>query len=188
MASEKHFSRYQYFDRSEFSPRYNDNIFTVAFENMPERVRSLDGGNGSLDWLSRLSGITLGGGFCIPHDYVVYPITVCRGKYTWTVKKRFTEFVALRTVMTHGVHGGKDVHDIVKDLDLPPTTIFDMSHDKEFLMDRQEGLAEFLVVLLQKISAKHLVTEDILKFIGIDDEDPQAPCNSAKVEIIVGGA
>ena len=179
MASESHCSRYQFFGRKEFSPRYGDLFITCSFENEPERRRSLDGGKGALDILSRLSGITLGGGFCIPHDYVVYVITCSRGKRTWTVKKRYSEFAELRAKMTHGVHGGKDVHDIVAELDMPPTTIFDVSGDNQFLMDRQEGLAEFIIVMLQKLSAKHFVTEDILKFLGIDDDDPKSPCSLA---------
>ena len=180
MESTKKFSKFQYFDSKEFSPRYGDHIFTVKFEHLPESQRSLETSNTLLDKLAAATGVTVGGGCCVPQKYVVYVVTVCRGKYTWTVKKRYSQFAELKALMTHGVHGGRELHDIVKDVDMPPTTLFDVSGDPVFLDERQEGLAEFLITVLGRISAKHLVTDDVLGFLGIDDEDPDAPGSIAQ--------
>ena len=97
-------------------------------------------------------------------------------------QRRYSEFVELRSKLTHGVHGGRELHDIVKEMELPPTTLFDMSHDNQFLQDRQDGLMEFIVSMLQRVSAKHLVTADMLTFLGIDDDDPNSPYNLAKAD------
>lgn len=181
MTSNK-FESYQFFDKKQFSPRYGDNIFSCSFEDEPVKEKSLDASFGMLDSLANALGVTVGGGCCVPKNIVYYNITVYQGKYSWSVKRRYSEFTELYHKLTHGTHGGSALHNIVKDIDLPPSTLFDVADSPDFCRNRQEDLAYFLTTVLTSTSAKHLVTEDMLHFLGINDDDPNSASHKAKKE------
>ena len=168
MTSNK-YSQYHFFERKEFSPRYGDEIFSVSFDSEPLTEKSLEPSSSLLDVLAGALGVTVSG-CCVPKNIVYYNITVYQGKFQWTVKRRFSDFKALYHKLTHGTHGGGALHEIVSKIELPPTTMLDVSNDLNYCKDRQEDLAYFLITTLHEISSKHLVTEDILTFLGMDEE------------------
>jgi hypothetical protein len=174
------YSTYHFFEKKEFSSRYGDEIFSVSFDSEPIREKSQEPSRGMLDGIASALGVTTGGGCCVPNNIIYYRITVYQGKWQWVVKRRYSEFLALQHKLTHGVHGGSSLHEIVNRLDFPPTTIFDVSNDISYCKDRQEDLAGFFITMLQVVSSKHMITEDILKFLGIDDDDPNSISSSVK--------
>ena len=113
----------------------------MSFDNEPLKEKSLESSRSVLDGIANALGVTVGGGCCKPKNIIYYNITVYRGKWQWVIKRRFSEFVALKHKLTFGVHGGSTLHEVVSKLDFPSSTIFDVSNDLAYCKDRQEDLS-----------------------------------------------
>lgn len=139
-----------YFPPKQFSARFGDNFFTAVMENF-ERVRPVASCAGK---------------------HIVYVIAVSRGKNTWTVKRRFSEFEKLLKYLKE-----KYPQTVQPFPPLPPKTCFTVITDDEFLFARTKLLQVFLNELLTTLHMEKLILDtkvvDFLELQNYTSSDSQ---------------
>ena len=92
------------------------------------------------------------------------------GKDSWTVKKRFSNFVTLRRNVIDElvpIHGTIVCGDIPI---LPPKTIISIVNDEDAIIQRKELLEKWLQTLLECLSRNNVLTlKCIRNFLGFDE-------------------
>lgn len=125
-----------YFPLKQFSPRFGNNFFSFKFETFT------------------LSKTTI--------PFVVYKITMYLGKSTWTIERRFSQFISLSKYL-------KETYSALnKNAPCPPPkTCGPVTGDQHFLMQRQNLLSDYLDALLALLSKEKLLTDQKVKsFLG----------------------
>jgi hypothetical protein len=102
----------------------------------------------------------------------VYVIAVSRGKNTWTVKRRFSEFEKLLKYLKE-----KYPQTVQPFPPLPPKTCFTVITDDEFLFARTKLLQVFLNELLTTLHMEKLILDtkvvDFLELQNYTSSDSQ---------------
>jgi hypothetical protein len=130
-----------YFTAKQFSPRFGDNFFTAVVENF-EHVKALESCWG---------------------NYVVYLIAVSRGRYTWTMKRRFKEFEQFLAYLKEKYPRTTQPFPA-----LPPKTYCSVTNDDNFLINRSKELQTFLDELLKTLHLeKALLDEKVIEFLDL---------------------
>ena len=125
-----------YFPPKQFSPRFGDNIFTAIIENY-ERVKVTD--------------------TCFGSPYIVYVIAISRGKSTWAVKRRFSEFEKLLQYLKEKYPKTKQPFPA-----LPPKTWCSAVNDDDFLSERENEMKTLLNEMLTTMHMEKLLLDDHL--------------------------
>ena len=106
--------------------------------------------------------------------YVIYNIQVLRGRSTWMIKRRYSEFVKLLNYLLIKYPTCKEPFP-----SLPPKTYSNISEDNTFINDRKQKLARFLDELLKTMHIEKLLTDPILiDFLGFCNYNLEMTTNS----------
>lgn len=89
--------------------------------------------------------------------YAIYNIQVLRGRSTWIIRRRYSEFVILLNYLLDKYPNIKEPFPI-----LPPKTYLNISEDDAFLNDRKQKLTRFLDELLKTMHIEKLLTDPML--------------------------
>ncbi|KAJ1433352.1 Phox homologous domain-containing protein [Ochromonadaceae sp. CCMP2298] len=130
-----------YFPLKQFSSRFGENIFTINIGDY-ERMDSIKSCAGS---------------------FVVYHIAVSRGKSSWIVRKRFSEFDLFRSYLV------SSYPNVTQQFPpLPAKTLLSVAKDDAFLAERQEQLMSFMDNTLKSLHLEKLLEDpklaDFLEF------------------------
>ena len=130
-----------YFPEKQFSSRFGDGFFTYKMNNFTP----------------------INGDSCQVPTYIVYNLTVFRGKTTWLIGKRYSEFVVLIDHLKQTyAHLRSEI------LALPPKSCFRILNDESFLNERMELLDKFLDELLRVLSRQKLMHDHkVMGFLGL---------------------
>ena len=116
-----------YFPKSQFSPRFGDTFFTCSVTawsyNRDPTVCSFEA------------------------LFVRYEVELRMGRRTWTLQRRFSEFVQLHSLVVGKFGFLPPPH--------PPRSCYRVLYDRAFLNDRQAALAAYLDGLLRALSSNH---------------------------------
>jgi hypothetical protein len=145
-----------YFPAKQFSSRFGDDFFTftvIGFEEVIDQQQC--------HLCSYLPSCST--------SYVLYVIEMRRGKRSWLIKRRFSEFAHL--------HRQLQLTSSASDISLPPLPprTFLPYTDTAFLHKRQTALESYLDVVLRRLSEDAGVDSscaaNFLRLRGEDDED-----------------
>mmetsp|Transcript_9111 Transcript_9111/g.18720 ORF Transcript_9111/g.18720 Transcript_9111/m.18720 type:complete len:148 (+) Transcript_9111:116-559(+) len=130
-----------YFPPKQFSPRFGDNFFTAQVDNFDHFVPTT----------------------CFSAKYVVFIILVSRGRETWEVKRRFSDFERFLLYLKQNYP--KTVQPFPT---LPPKTCFGVADDHDFLFRRAKDLHVFLTELFTTLHMEKLLKDEtVLDFLSL---------------------
>ena len=140
-----------YFPKKTFSHRFGEKFFTFEITKYTN-----DDIN---DYL-----------YCCYSQATFYHILVSCGKDSWSIRKRYSDFVNLRGNIIQDISKSNSNSDIPI---LPPKTFISIINDETSLLQRKELLEQWLQTLLEYLSSNHLLQlKCIRNFLGfIENED-----------------
>jgi hypothetical protein len=124
-----------YFPPKQFSPRYGDNVFTVNVENF-ERVKPIDS---------------------CASKFVVFVLVISRGRMSYTVKRRFSDFEKFLIYLNDKYPSTKQPFPA-----LPPKTWVSVVGDDAFLSERAKELQKCIDELLTTMHIEKILTDERL--------------------------
>ena len=125
-----------YFPKTQFSPRFGNQFFTFELRTYV-----------------RINEASSFMNYCLPHEVIFYEIFVSRGKETWTVNRRYNQF------LTFLIDLKDQIDDLPSDIVLPPKSFFN-NLNKDFCDDRLKKLETFLDKCLVFISSRGIQIQD----------------------------
>ena len=139
-----------YFPKLLFSSRFGDKFFTFDITDYHN--------DDTYDY------------YCCNSQATFYHILVSCGKDSWSIRKRYSDFVNLRGNIIQDISKSNSNSDIPI---LPPKTFISIINDETSLLQRKELLEQWLQTLLEYLSSNHLLQlKCIRNFLGfIENED-----------------
>lgn len=138
-----------YFPPKQFSPRFGDSFFTAQVDNFEATSPT--------DLLSSCLS------FCGSSRQIVFVILVSRGRDTWEVRRRFSDFERFLKYLK-----GKYPNTVQPFPALPPKTCFAVADDQDFLFRRAKDLHVFLTETFTTLHMEKLLKDEtVLEFLGL---------------------
>ncbi len=136
-----------YFPYKQFSSRFGDAFFTYNMQSFK---------------------LVTSDSLCFVANYIAFVFTMYRGKSTWVIQRRFSEFVTLISYL-------KNTYSSIEDLPtIPPKTCLRMTTDEVFLKERLSQLDTFIDDLLRVLSQRKLIGDlKVLSFFGLNFQETQ---------------